>query len=106
MKAARERLISDIDHVAEFGHPAIDRQDDAAALEWIRTEIRRVYGGPVMTAKTYDPACYELASRFLSDWPEKNTEENRDQLAALIQRTIEDQIEFGMEAVALSKKTP
>lgn len=31
MKAARERLISDIDHVAEFGHPAIDRQDDAAA---------------------------------------------------------------------------
>jgi hypothetical protein len=51
-----------------------------------------------MSAKTYDPACYDLAASFLSDHPEKNTEANRDQLAALIQRTIEDDIEFGMES--------
>lgn len=50
-------------------------------------------------AKSYDPACYDLAARFLSDWPEKNTEANRDQLAALIQRTIEDDIEFGMDVI-------
>jgi hypothetical protein len=47
-------------------------------------------------AKTYDPACYDLAAAFLSDVPEKNTEANRDQLAALIQWTIEGEIEFGM----------
>lgn len=55
--------------------------------------------GETMTGKTYDPKCYELAALFLSDCPEKNTEANRDQLAALIQRTIEDDIEFGMDAV-------
>lgn len=53
-----------------------------------------------MSGKSYDPACYDLAARFLSDVPEKNTEANRDQLAALIQRTIEDDIEFGMDAVS------
>lgn len=47
-----------------------------------------------MTAKTYDPACYDLAARFLSDWPEKNTEENRAKLAAHIQYEIESEIEF------------
>lgn len=52
-----------------------------------------------MTAKNYDPACYDLAASFLSDHPGKNTEANRDQLAALVQRTIEDDIEFGMDAV-------
>lgn len=52
-----------------------------------------------MSAKSYDPACYDLAASFLSDHPKKNTEANRDQLAALIQRTIEDDIEFGMDAV-------
>jgi hypothetical protein len=50
-------------------------------------------------AKTYDPACYDLAASFLSDVPEKNTEANRDQLAALIQQTIENEIEYGMTAV-------
>lgn len=54
-----------------------------------------------MTAKSYDPACYDLGALFLSDCPDKNTETNRDQLAALIQRTIEDYIEFGMEASPL-----
>jgi hypothetical protein len=46
---------------------------------------------------TYDQACYDLATAFLVDHPEKNTEANRDQLAALIQRTIEDDIEYGMD---------
>ena len=41
---ALQKLISDINYVAEFGHPAIDRKDDAAALEWIRGEIER-FGG-------------------------------------------------------------
>lgn len=55
-----------------------------------------------MTSKTYDSACYDLAALFLSDCPEKNTEANRDQLAALIQSTIEDGIEFGMDGPSLS----
>lgn len=58
-----------------------------------------------MTAKNYDPACYDLAARFLSDCPEKNTEANRDQLASLIQRTIEDDIEYGM-TVAVPPASP
>jgi hypothetical protein len=39
------KLIEDIDQVAEFGHPAIGRKDDAATLKWIRDEIKRVCGG-------------------------------------------------------------
>jgi len=31
-----KKLLSDIAYVAEFGHPAIDRKDDAATLEWIK----------------------------------------------------------------------
>lgn len=44
--AALQKLISDIEHVAEFGHPAIDRKDNAAVLEWIRGEIKRVIRRP------------------------------------------------------------
>ncbi len=53
-----------------------------------------------MATNSYDTRCYDLAALFLSDHPTKNTEANRDQLAALIQRTIEDDIEFGMDAVS------
>ena len=51
--------------------------------------------------KTYDPACYDLAAAFLSDHPEKNTEENCDKLAAHIQSEIESEIEF-----VLKPRTP
>lgn len=48
---------------------------------------------------SYDPKCYELAAAFLADWPEKNTEENRDKLAQHIQTEIESEIEFTLEPV-------
>jgi hypothetical protein len=34
--AKLKKLLSDIAYVAEFGHPAIDRKDDAATLQWIK----------------------------------------------------------------------
>ena len=37
-----KKIISDIAYVAEFGHPAIDRKDDAATLEWIKQTARTV----------------------------------------------------------------
>lgn len=40
----------------------------------------------------YDIKCYDLAKAFLGDTPHLDTEKNRDGLAALIQRTIEDEI--------------
>lgn len=43
---------------------------------------------------TYDTKCYDLASAFLEDEPGLFTEAKNDELAALIQRTIEDQISF------------
>jgi hypothetical protein len=46
---------------------------------------------------SYAPECYDLAALFLSDWPEKNTEENRDKLAQHIQTEIESEIEFILE---------
>jgi hypothetical protein len=46
-----------------------------------------------MTAKTYDSSCYDLAERFLEDSPHLNTERRKDELAALIQSTIEGWIE-------------
>lgn len=39
---------------------------------------------------SYDQKCYDLAEVFLSDYPEKNTPENRNQLAQDIQQAIED----------------
>ncbi len=42
-----------------------------------------------MNAKTYDQRCYDLAELFLEDQPQLNTERRRDELAALIQSTIE-----------------
>jgi hypothetical protein len=56
--------------------------------------------------KSYDPACYDLAAAFLSDHPDKNTEANRDQLAELIQRTIEQEIEYGMTPPPPPSNTP
>lgn len=55
---------------------------------------------------SYDPACYDLAAAFLVDHPDKNTPENIDQLAALIQRTIEDDIEYGMKPSVVPTTLP
>lgn len=49
---------------------------------------------------SYDPACYDLAEHFLANDPpfaKLNTDENRDELAALIQTTIEDHIEYDLK---------
>ena len=51
-------------------------------------------------AMSYDSRCYDLAALFLSDCPEKNTEENRDKLAQHIQNEIESEIEFILEPAA------
>lgn len=48
----------------------------------------------------YDSRCYDLASVFLAEYPEKNTEENRDKLAQHIQTEIESEIEFILEPIA------
>ena len=45
-------------------------------------------------SKTFDPSCYELAERFLSDEPALNTEAARTTLASEIQQCIENEIEF------------
>ncbi len=45
-----------------------------------------------MTAKTYDTKCYDLAEAFLEDMPHLNTERRRDELASMIQHTIETYI--------------
>lgn len=45
-------------------------------------------------AKTFDPKCYELASAFLVDEPDLNTEPARIVLAQEIQQCIEDEIRF------------
>lgn len=42
----------------------------------------------------YDSRCYDLAAVFLSDEPELDTEPRREELAQLIQTTIEDHIAF------------
>ena len=41
---------------------------------------------------TYDRRCSELAAIFLGDEPDIFTDENVDELAGLIQKTIEDHI--------------
>lgn len=41
----------------------------------------------------YDTKCYELADSFLSDEPHLATTDRTEELAALIQTTIEDFIE-------------
>ena len=51
-----------------------------------------------MSAKTYDPACYTLAEHFLPRGPE--LEGLRDRLAAHIQTTIEDWLEYESKQVA------
>mgnify|MGYP001559600414 CR=1 FL=1 len=43
-----------------------------------------------MTAKTYDPKCYDLAELFLEDEDNLNTEVRRIALAKTIQTAIED----------------
>lgn len=45
-----------------------------------------------MTTKTYDPKCFDLAEAFLDDEPHLATDRRVDELAALIQRAIEDYI--------------
>lgn len=41
-------------------------------------------------AKTFDSKCYDLASAFLEDEPSLFTDAKCNELAALIQQTIED----------------
>lgn len=38
----------------------------------------------------FDTKCYDLAEAFLEDSPHLNTEKRRDELAQVIQTTIED----------------
>lgn len=58
---------------------------------------------------TYDPRCDELASLFLADephWFEQSLqfrEEATDKLAALIQTTIEDEIQFTVRPMLVRK---
>ena len=47
-----------------------------------------------MTAKTYDPGCYDLAALFLADEPHLNTTDKCAELAKEIQITIEEFIAF------------
>jgi hypothetical protein len=44
-----------------------------------------------MTPKTYDPACYDLASQFLQD-VQLAGEKQCDELARAIQQAVEDYI--------------
>ena len=43
---------------------------------------------------TYDEKCYNLAEDFLEDHPHLLTDRRTDELATLIQRTIEDWIAY------------
>ncbi len=55
-----------------------------------------------MSKVTYDSKCWDLAVMFLSDIPEKDTHENRYLLAAAVQRTVEDVIEYQLKPNSLS----
>jgi hypothetical protein len=44
--------------------------------------------------KNYDQKCFDLAEAFLEDEPHLATERRTDELAALIQSTIEDYITY------------
>lgn len=43
---------------------------------------------------TYDSKCFDLAEAFLDDAPHLATTSRTEELAALLQRTIEDWIEY------------
>lgn len=43
---------------------------------------------------SYDVKCYDLAEAFLTDEPNLNTKVRRNELAQLIQTTIEDFISY------------
>ena len=43
-----------------------------------------------MARKTYDEKCWDLANAFLDDEPHLQTADNFNELASLIQSTIED----------------
>lgn len=43
---------------------------------------------------TYDSRCHDLAAIFLDDEPQLRTPENIEDLAGLIQQTIEDYIAY------------
>lgn len=47
---------------------------------------------------SFDSRCYDLASVFCQGWPTLNNEAKCNELAQLIQTTIEDWIEFGSVA--------
>lgn len=54
---------------------------------------------------SYDTRCYDLAETFLEDWPDLNTQANRDSLAQHIQTSIEDEISY-MERLADEASEP
>lgn len=45
-----------------------------------------------MPARTHDAKCFTLAERFLSDHPHLDTDKRIDELASLIQSTIDEYI--------------
>lgn len=49
------------------------------------------------TTRTYDPACYDLAKKFLADCPELNDERRAHLLALEIQEVVEGEIYFMRE---------
>jgi hypothetical protein len=81
-KPTLPNLVRQCDCLTGLAYDADDRSKIAP--------MRRKPGG-------YDQVCYEVAKHFLSGDPDieaMDTEENRDELAALVQRAIEDQIEY------------
>ncbi len=57
----------------------------------------------MVTVKSYDSKCLELATAFLSDEPDLDNETSRHSLALEIQQTIEDEI-FYMRATKVEKE--
>lgn len=50
------------------------------------------------TTKNYDPRCLDLAKVFLADeCPSDTWDDDCDELADLIQRTIEDHLQYGRQ---------
>jgi len=54
--------------------------------------------------KNYDSRCLDLAKVFLADeFPSDRWDDDCDELAALIQQTVEDWIQFGREPLSADK---
>lgn len=46
---------------------------------------------------SYDQRCYDLAEAFLNDEPSLRTDHHKDDLAQLLQTTIEDYIQYELD---------